>query len=846
MDTPRLALVIFLLLFLFFSPDSHSPSPSQQRELDNSILEERQSLRVLNSSEYGGLDSSNDRWLNLTGMRQGDGYAWKYLPKVQEKVKAQLRNILDLPGSLDIFKNASTTPENPHPEDTARKSKEWNALSTMKPFNNPQPMFQNVTSIMRGKWSRANIGEILVLPDLNLSTIAPRVYYTSNKYNRNITGQAGDLQIQLYEQDSGDSLPDPETARDIKAQMTIRDETSTGDGWELTLFGVHYPQQGGIVLSTTSEKYAGIFALPHFTLSQRAFTLAQDLLNQTVTTTIEDQEADITSNSNPWSSSPNKPTEAIFPVPHCEFLVYLQQHPVEDTTIDLCALEKELRFPTGASMPSAPLIRMSAVIFSPDCGFILETQGPPSFTPQQGLHLNGRKQESYMRIAKRCILAFAAVICGQIFLLIRQMKDTSTPSTRSRVSFYTVAIMALGDGIACMVFMVVSMFVDAAFLPLIATAFLSFLCVSFFGMKFLMDVWTVQAPERQERERERQRERDRRNVATPSAPVGQASATATFAQTPFPVTTAAEADTLPLPVTARRPADANATPIIITPDQDLDAAGAEDNATTQTTPQTTLGSARREMSALYTKFYFLLLGILFLSLHATTWPVTLRTIYSNTLALAYLSFWVPQIHRNIIRNCRKALRWEFVIGESVLRLAPIVYVYVVPDNVLFIENDVNAAYGLMGWVWIQLCALVSQEVLGPRFFVPGGWAPPAYDYHPILREEDEEAGAAMPIGFTQVTADPTSPTTPKPGESKEKGKKVFDCAICTENIEVPVVPASGVGEGERVASIGAASIFSRRAYMVTPCRHIFHSQCLEGWMRYRLQCPICRENLPPL
>ena len=843
MDTPRLALVIFLLLFLFFSPDSHSPSLSQKRELDNSILEERHSLNVLNSSQYGDLDASNDRWLNITGMRRGDGYAWEFLPKVQEKAKEQLRNILDPLGSSGIFKNVSTTSEDSGPEDGTGKSKDWNGLSTMKPFNDPQPMYQNVTSIVRGKWSRSNIGESFVLPSLNLSTIAPRVYYTSNKYNRNITGQAGDLQIQLYEQDSGDSLPDPATARNLKAQMTVRDETSTGDGWELTLFGVHYPQQGGIVLSTTSEKFAGIFALPHFTLSQRAFTLSQNLLNQTLMTAIEEQEADFTISSNPWSSSPNKPSEAIFPVPHCEFLVYLQQHPVDDTTIDLRALEKELRFPTGASMPSAPLVRMSAIIFSPDCGFILETQGPPDFTPQQGLHLNGRKQESYMRIAKRCILAFATVICGQIFLLIRQMKDTSTPSTRSRVSFYTIAMMAFGDGIACMVFMVVSMFVDAAFLPLIATAFLSFLCVSFFGMKFLMDVWTVQAPERQEREREQQRERDRRNIAAPSRAADQAPAAA-LAQAP--VITAGEVDTLPLPVTARRPADPNSTPIIITPDQELDAAVAEDNATTQTTPQTTLGSARREMSALYTKFYFLLLGILFLSLHATTWPVTLRTIYSNTLAFVYLSFWIPQIHRNIIRNCRKALRWEFIVGESVLRLAPIAYVYVVPDNVLFIENDVSAAYGLMGWVWIQICALVSQEILGPRFFVPGGWAPPAYDYHPILREEDEEAGAAMPIGFTQATADPASPTTPKPGESKEKGKRVFDCAICTENIEVSVVPASGIGEGERAASIGAATIFSRRAYMVTPCRHIFHSQCLEGWMRYRLQCPICRESLPPL
>ena len=846
MDSPRLVLVLFLLLFLFFSPDSRAPSLSQQRELDYSILDERFSLDVLNTSSYGTFDPPNNRWLNITGLRQGDGYAWDLLPKVQLRAREQLNAVLDVSRFSNRLENISTGIENEPKTQTELENDALGlALSSMKSFDDPQPLYQNVTSIIRGKWARSGIEKDATVPNLNLSAVAPKVYYSSNKYNRNITGQNGDLQVQLYEQDGGTPLPEPDFARTIKAQMTIQDQTSSGDGWELTLFGVHYPKQGGIVLSTTSEKFAGIFALPQFALSHRASDLAQQVLNRTIMATIKEQEADFTSLSNPWTSSPNHPSEAVFPVPHCEFVVYLQQHPLDDTTIDLKALEQELRFPTGASMPSAPPIRMSALIFSPDCGFILESQGPPDFAPQQGLHLNGLKQESYLRDAKRCIIALACVICGQIFLLMRQMKDTSTPSTRSRISFYTIAMMALGDGLVCMTLMMVSMFVDSAFLLSIAAAFLSFLSVSFFGMQYLMNIWTSQAPERQRSERESQRERDRRNAGT--SPAASTSATAPSpAVVAAPTTTESGADTLPLPVTASRPTDTDATPVIIPPDQDIDAAQAEDNAGTQTGTQTTLGSAPREISAFYSKFYFLLFGLLFLSAHATTWPVSLRSIYCNVLIFIYLSFWVPQIHRNVIRNCRKALRWEFMVGESVLRLISIVYFYAVPDNILFIKTDPNAAYALIGWVWIQLCALVSQEILGPRFFVPNGWAPPAYDYHPILRDDDEEAGATMPIGFTQATSsDPSSPTTPKPGESKEKGKKVFDCAICTENIEVPVISPAGSRDGDN-ASIAATTIFSRRTYMVTPCRHIFHSQCLEGWMRYRLQCPICRENLPPL
>lgn len=580
-----------------------------------------------------------------------------------------------------------------------------------------------------------------------------------------------------------------------------------------------------------------MFALPQFAPSEVAFSLAQQLLNKTLANTITQQESSLDIAAlNPWSSSPHSPSDMTFPIPHCEYIVYLQQHPTDLTDTELRSIEEELRFPTGASLPTAPPLKMSALLFSPDCGFVLESKGPPDYGPQVEMHLTGPKIESYLGLAKRCILAFAIVICAEISLLMRQMKDTSTPSTRSRVSFYTVAMMAMGDGFACMGFIVVSMLVDSAFLPLTSTAFVAFLCVSFFGMKFLMDIWTVQAPERQERER-------REAAANPTTATSTAPA-----PSPPAIITAAGADTLPLPVTASRPADTGATPVILPPDQDIGAAETDDAAATPAATQTTLGSARQEMGALYSRFYVSLLSILFLSLHAMSWPTTIRSLYTNLLAFSYLSFWIPQIYRNVIRNCRKALRWEFVVGQSILRLIPFIYFYTVTDNVLFFKTDMIAFYLLAGWVWIQVWALVSQEILGPRFFVPDGWAPPAYDYHPILHEDDEEAGATMPIGFTQATTESPSSAS-KPGEtstSSSKGKKTFDCAICMQNIEVPVVPAGGGGDSEGSASSLATTIFSRRAYMVTPCRHIFHSACLEGWMRYRLQCPICRENLPPL
>ena len=491
------------------------------------------------------------------------------------------------------------------------------------------------------------------------------------------------------------------------------------------------------------------------------------------------------------------------------------------------------------------------------------------------------------------------------------MREASTPSTRSRISLYTVAILALGDGFTFLAFLLISFFVPGLWTDLVMTAFVAFMGVSFFGMRFLLDLWTVQLPEREavarvEAERDRVREerfqaemrryreqREARLAAlvttnatadTTSAPVRDATtepgnetepampntvANTTTQQPPPPVS-------LPLPVTAPRPpTDTGATPVFMPSDQEglesteppTTAAPNQTSLLPTVAPTANSGPERLNtgsFGALYTRFYMLLIGSLFISLNATAWPASARRFYFTFVAFCYLSFWVPQINRNVKRNCRKALKWEFVLGHSILRLSPFGYFYVYSGNVLFAEVEYKGFAVLVIWVWLQILMLVSQEIVGPRWFVRTTWttwAPPAYDYHPVLRNDEE--GATMPIVFSQATAVDSTPTSPTDArrkssvelkrrdsvssasakERQQKGRRIFDCAICMQDLEVPVVE-SGAANDNSVT--GPAGLLARRSYMVTPCRHIFHSSCLEGWMKFRLQCPICREGLPPL
>lgn len=130
--------------------------------------------------------------------------------------------------------------------------------------------------------------------------------------------------------------------------------------------------------------------------------------------------------------------------------------------------------------------------------------------------------------------------------------------------------------------------------------------------------------------------------------------------------------------------------------------------------------------------------------------------------------------------------------------------------------------------------LLQDSRLGARFFVPhvvlrrfGVTTEAAWEYHPLLGALDLEGGS---------------------------GSAPEDCPICMEPIEM------GDKEDRELGLKGRA----RWAYMVPPCHHTCHTQCLESWMQVRFLlfvertgaddvrvqiknvCPVCRGRLPPL
>ncbi|KAL2476736.1 RING/U-box superfamily protein [Abeliophyllum distichum] len=192
---------------------------------------------------------------------------------------------------------------------------------------------------------------------------------------------------------------------------------------------------------------------------------------------------------------------------------------------------------------------------------------------------------------------------------------------------------------------------------------------------------------------------------------------------------------------------------------------------------------RRELSALYSRFYGILLGgiLVMYEFHK----------YFRFILLLLHSFWIPQIIINVVRDSRKPLHPHYILGITITRLAVPLYAFGCPHNFMRIEPDNKLCVCLSVFMGLQASLLLLQHYLGSRWFIPRQILPEKYSYY---RRFDSAANHAT------------------------------DCVICMTAIEL-----------------------SHRSNdcMVTPCDHFFHSSCLQRWMDIKMECPTCRRPLPP-
>lgn len=885
--SPVAMLFVFIMMLMYVSPSGNDTQLGTQMTageyLNLKLARETNALNVLNTTRWGDFSPSNDLnvtlagggvgsgYLNITGYRQDDGFSWARMKKVQQR--------------FDVFRKSYGPPDGSDEKAAAQYA-----------------VYHNATGLAAGPWIRSQgLGfenQLRGGRNLNISHINSDTNWAWGVLNKNITGTEGSATLHTLRFDPHSTVSDgriklkereKNQPRMAEASLTLRDESNYG-GWELRLYGFHWPESGLMALTTSSDKFDGIYGLPHLMSTASLFNSSQQLLNETLGEILAYRKRQLGPRySDFWSED-----SMINPSPHCEFVVFVQVHAITQSQLSsssdslqdqVIKLEHELRHPDGLPHLTPPPLRMSFVAFSPDCDSIIESKGPPSYVPAEGQHLKGYKGEVYISKLKTLLILAAGVMFVQAFLLLQQSKDASTPSTTSRVSVYTIALMMFVDFVVEFGTMMTGAAADAVYPMIYITAFAS-LSGLLLGGRFLGEIYRFQAPERQERQRARARAQAIREAPATAARAEYWNRRAQLGL-PIPQVILEQgiitADGVHIPIQqparplAQDAVQADDQPIIVPSDQDVDAEIAENDPaaanaaaglpapnTATPAPARRIGSATLDYMSMFAPAFMLATLFFLVTISSLTWPPFYRAFYLNTLGTCYLGMWWPQIFRNVKMNYRKALNKKFVIGMSACRLLPFAYIFCYEDNLAFAEPNYLTFLGLAAWVWIQIVILAAQEIVGARlglgdFLGKFMDLPETWDYHPILHEDDVEGGG-MPIGLV-LSSGNTSPALSRSnthdGSQRKKNdaghhSRTVDCAICQNILEVPVMAATTTGDGvaSAVASATRAGalqgMLEKRKYMVTPCRHVFHSECLEGWMRHKLMCPSCRADLPPL
>mmetsp|Transcript_6868 Transcript_6868/g.14993 ORF Transcript_6868/g.14993 Transcript_6868/m.14993 type:complete len:1215 (+) Transcript_6868:309-3953(+) len=306
---------------------------------------------------------------------------------------------------------------------------------------------------------------------------------------------------------------------------------------------------------------------------------------------------------------------------------------------------------------------------------------------------------------------------------------------------------------------------------------------------------------------------------------------------------------------------------------------------------TTTEETQRRIAMLHLRFYSALMFAVFLFFYAGERH---RTVY----IIALYSFWVPQIIHNVISQARRPMHHYYIYGMSISRLVAPLYLFGLPNNFLKEINPDHSVNVLMCellvlWVGVQTAILIGQEKYGARFMIPAIFLPPKYNYYrpipPTLLPEssdDDENNTTCevetetpnsqssspsasqgldPTKSTDIAVEPpllvamaTDGATTEPCNRNNKAARAEGVrsrlrtglqAVEKTTIQEEPMDGGGSSDGPAVTldcviCYNDIDATKRTGYMIAPCNHIFHRDCLMQWMEVKMECPICRKELP--
>ncbi|WFD31683.1 hypothetical protein MSPP1_002722 [Malassezia sp. CBS 17886] len=663
----------------------------------------------------------------------------------------------------------------------------------------PHTYYRNLSGFFQGNWSVAE------LPRESGSTAASVARWNATEERGDFFWAADDvaLELQLTQ------LVVPRTnvsqiwgAAALSSQTVRRGAPATTD---MDVIGITAHGSGRVFLVGVPQTSAelldmrGVFAM--LPLGDR------QLVNDTYTAVLQDLDEKI-ARMRALQRRRGKlaPVSAVGQTAtNCSMHLYGQLTPVGHPSMqaEMDLVEREMEHPTGIVTRFPPPLRMQLIGYSRRCALALDT----------GV-LDGIPITRFWEDTRYYVAGMFCILLWQLLLMSRQNEVTQTPTAISRLSGLTFFLQTMFDAHVCLAHLIVGMSLQNRIsLSMFAVAFLAGTLFIVYEYRLVVLIFRAHV------------------AASPPPPPG--------------VAPHAE------PQDARDARDRD--------DEHVAGAPAEPWHARAVALRDSVAETVREMPRVS------------LSLGVTLAVFSLSIIAPMILAAALIpmlfSYWVPQIVLSA-RQRTVGLQPSTVIGMTVTRFFIPLYLFQYPHNLLFFRPT-RVVWIPIAWLTLQMLVLLGQYAFGPVFFLPPAWQQrdKAWIWHPTP--------AQLAVMLQQA------PGAPDVETSDAADVQLGDCPVCL----MPNDWSDGVAAASTSQARGAFSerqhllseddaratyqtnptqagarpwrprlvdaLFGWRAQkrnrsgvMVTPCLHIFHTECLEPWMDIKSICPSCRLPLP--
>lgn len=261
--------------------------------------------------------------------------------------------------------------------------------------------------------------------------------------------------------------------------------------------------------------------------------------------------------------------------------------------------------------------------------------------------------------------------------------------------------------------------------------------------------------------------------------------------------------------------------------------------------------------------------------------VTKLYIIKDYVITATIITWLPQIYYNFKNNIRISLPLLIVFSYTLNKIAIPIYIRGYENNIFHIKSQFSIVYILLFIIITEILIYYAQIIFGLKFLCPNFIVKKNFNIYkskseiiniiqeysntdclicinPLILSEDEYCDFSNNVKEDQYD---NSKITCLEFNNKQDNTVIdeFNNDINNNNNNntneynyisnkyVSIFKCNFIECFNKIVNIIFYFHENRyektKEYMLTKCKHVFHSNCLKEWLKNKQECPICRSEI---